>query len=65
MGIVEPVDDFRVSNPPANAELLNALATNLAEYNYDFRRLVPKRVNKKELHKLQMTIIVRWHSQVR
>ena len=39
-GIVEPVDDVRVSNPPANAELLDALAEHLAEYHYDFRKLV-------------------------
>ncbi|MGA2497535.1 MAG: DUF1549 and DUF1553 domain-containing protein [Tepidisphaeraceae bacterium] len=39
-GIVEPVDDVRISNPPANPELLQALATRLVEYQYDFRRLV-------------------------
>ena len=39
-GIVEPVDDFRVSNPPANGELLDALSENLVAYNYDFKMLV-------------------------
>jgi hypothetical protein len=39
-GIVDPVDDVRVSNPPSNHALLNALATKLVEYNYDFRPLV-------------------------
>jgi hypothetical protein len=39
-GIVEPVDDVRVSNPPANPELLDELARRLVEYNYDLRRLV-------------------------
>ena len=38
-GIVEPVDDFRVSNPPSNAPLLDGLAEKLIEYNYDFRKL--------------------------
>ncbi len=38
-GIVDPVDDFRVSNPPSNAALLDALASRLIEYEYDFRRL--------------------------
>ncbi len=38
-GIVEPVDDFRVSNPPTNAPLLDGLAEKLIEYNYDFRKL--------------------------
>lgn len=38
-GIVEPVDDARVSNPPANDALLDALADKLIEYDFDFRRL--------------------------
>ena len=40
IGIVEPVDDVRVSNPASNPELLDALAAKLVEYNYDFKRLV-------------------------
>lgn len=39
-GIVEPVDDVRVSNPPSNPELLDALAAKLVEYKFDFRRLI-------------------------
>jgi hypothetical protein len=39
-GIVEPVDDVRVSNPPANQELLDQLAKNFIDYGYDFKRLV-------------------------
>jgi len=39
-GIVEPVDDARISNPPSNPELLSALAAKLVEYNYDLRHLV-------------------------
>ncbi len=39
-GIVEPVDDVRVSNPPANQELLDQLSKNFVEYGYDFKRLV-------------------------
>jgi hypothetical protein len=39
-GIVEPVDDVRVSNPPSNAALLDELASKLVEYKYDFKRLV-------------------------
>ncbi|MEO6786475.1 MAG: DUF1549 and DUF1553 domain-containing protein, partial [Chthoniobacteraceae bacterium] len=38
-GIVEPVDDARLSNPPSNPELLDALAEKLVEYNYDVRHL--------------------------
>ncbi len=39
-GIVEPVDDARLSNPPSNPELLDALAAKLVEYKYDLRHLV-------------------------
>lgn len=39
-GIVEPVDDVRISNPPSNPELLDGLAAKLVEYNFDFRKLV-------------------------
>ncbi|RYD62275.1 MAG: DUF1549 domain-containing protein, partial [Verrucomicrobiaceae bacterium] len=39
-GIVEPVDDVRISNPSANPELLNALATKIVEYKYDLRSIV-------------------------
>jgi hypothetical protein len=40
IGIVEPVDDVRVSNPPSNPELYEALGAKFTEYNYDFKRLV-------------------------
>lgn len=39
-GIVEPVDDVRVSNPPSHPELLDMLAAKLIEYNYDQRKLI-------------------------
>ena len=40
MGIIEPVDDVRISNPATNRELLDAMGVKLTEYNYDFKRLV-------------------------
>jgi len=40
VGIVDPVDDVRISNPPSNPELLDALAKKLTEYNYDIRKFV-------------------------
>jgi mono/diheme cytochrome c family protein len=40
VGIIDPVDDVRVSNPASNPELLSALAGKLSEYKYDFKRLV-------------------------
>ncbi len=39
-GIIEPVDDVRVSNPASNPELLTELGKRFTEYNYDFKRLV-------------------------
>jgi hypothetical protein len=39
-GIIEPVDDVRVSNPAANPQLLDALARRLVAYHYDFRKLI-------------------------
>ena len=39
-GIIEPVDDVRVSNPPSNPQLLDELAKRFTDYNYDFKKLV-------------------------
>ena len=39
-GIIEPVDDVRVSNPASNPELLDALAKKLVASNFDFKALV-------------------------
>ena len=40
IGIVEPVDDVRVSNPPSNPALYRELGRKLVEYKYGFKRLV-------------------------
>ena len=40
IGIVNPVDDFRASNPPSNPELLDELAKRLVEYKFDTKRIV-------------------------
>jgi hypothetical protein len=40
VGVVEPVDDVRVSNPPSNPELHAKLGAKLIEYKYDLRQLV-------------------------
>jgi hypothetical protein len=39
-GIVEPVDDFRITNPPSNPELLDALAKEFCDHNFDFKHIV-------------------------
>lgn len=38
-GIVDPVDDFGVLNPPLSPELLDVLASQLIESGFDLRRL--------------------------
>jgi hypothetical protein len=39
-GIVDPIDDMRVTNPPSNPELLDALAKNLIDNKYSLKSLV-------------------------
>jgi hypothetical protein len=39
-GIIHPVDDVRVSNPPSNPELLRELGKRFTAYKYDFKKLV-------------------------
>lgn len=46
-GIVEPVDDFRDSNPPSNEDLLNALAQDFQRSGYDFQRIVRTILNSR------------------
>jgi hypothetical protein len=40
IGIIDPVDDVRVSNPSSNPELLAELGKRFTEYKYDFKKLV-------------------------
>lgn len=39
-GLVEPVDDFRGSNPPAHPELLDALAEEFVRHGFDRRHII-------------------------
>jgi len=39
VGLVNPVDDFSLANPPTNARLLDALAESFVKSGYDVRRL--------------------------
>ncbi len=39
-GLVEPVDDFRLSNPCVHPELLDALADDFANHGYDIKHLL-------------------------
>lgn len=40
VGIVNPVDDIRVSNPASNPELFNELGKRFTEYKFDLKQLV-------------------------
>ena len=39
-GIINEVDDVRISNPASNQELLDELGKKFTEYRYDFKKLV-------------------------
>ena len=39
-GIVDPADDFRASNPPSNADLLDALAADFVKHKFDRRHML-------------------------
>jgi hypothetical protein len=39
-GIVQPADDFRATNPPINAPLLDALAKDFVGHGYDIKNLI-------------------------
>ena len=40
VGIVDPVDDMRATNPPSNAPLLSALANHFREVGFDHKKLL-------------------------
>ncbi len=54
IGIVDPVDDVRISNPATNPALLAELGRRLVEYNYDFKQLVRDICNS---HTYQRSIV--------
>lgn len=50
-GIVDPVDDFRLSNPPSNPALMDALAAVLIRVKYDMKSLM-KTIMSSHLYQL-------------
>ncbi len=46
-GIIDPVDDFRDSNPPVNEPLLDALAQDFQEHQYSTKHLLRTILNSK------------------
>jgi hypothetical protein len=54
-GIVEPVDDFRVSNPASNPELLEALGKHFTDTKYDLKQLVRDICNSRTYQRATQT----------
>jgi hypothetical protein len=46
-GIIDPVDDIRSSNPPVNGPLLDALAKDFVEHDFDVRHLLRTVLNSR------------------
>jgi len=46
-GIVDPIDDMRVTNPPSNPELLDALTEDFIKHGYSLKHLVRVIVNSR------------------
>ena len=46
-GIIDPVDDIRASNPPANPALLDALTKDFLDHDFDLRQLMRTIVNSR------------------
>ncbi len=46
-GIVDPVDDFRDSNPACNEDLLNALAKDFVEHRFDMKHMIRTIMNSR------------------
>jgi hypothetical protein len=53
-GFVEPVDDFRISNPAAHETLLNALAADFTAHGYDLKHLM-RTIMESQLYQLSST----------
>lgn len=53
-GMVEPVDDFRTSNPAVNEPLLDALAADFVQHGYDLKHLM-RTIASSELYQLSST----------
>ncbi len=53
-GIVDPLDDMRVTNPPSNPELLDALAQDLVKNGYSLKHLI-RTICKSRTYQLSST----------
>jgi Protein of unknown function (DUF1553)/Protein of unknown function (DUF1549) len=46
-GIVDPIDDFRITNPPSHPALLEALARDFAAHQFDLRHVIRTIMNSR------------------
>ena len=46
-GVVDPIDDFRASNPPSHPELLEALAADFVQHGFDLRHVIRTIMNSR------------------
>jgi len=53
-GIVDPVDDFRISNPPSNPALIDALGQELVRQHFDLKALM-RTIMRSHLYQLSST----------
>ena len=53
-GIVHPVDDFRASNPPINPDILDSLAMDFSNNDYDLKHLM-RQIMGSRLYQLSST----------
>lgn len=63
VGIVEPVDDIRVSNPASNPALFDELGKRLVEYDFDLKQLVRDICNSDAYQRSTMTNDSNQHDQ--
>lgn len=50
LGIIDPVDDIRASNPPVNPALLDALTKDFTDHGFDLERLMRTIANSRAYH---------------
>jgi hypothetical protein len=54
-GLVEPVDDFRVTNPPTHPELLERLAADFIELRFDMQQLMKRILSSRTYQRSALT----------
>jgi hypothetical protein len=55
-GLVEPEDDLRLTNPPTNAELLEALTRDFVQHRFDVKHLIRTILNSATYQRSSQTV---------